>query len=477
MRKEGLLLAGTLQPGKSSRPVASPFHRQPVAEVAQAQQLELQQALGMASRVKDVMAGLPPHRRAAILEAAAGRVRDRREELAQLLVEEAGKPLALARIEADRCVETLLESARVARTSEARLLDLSGFPSGEGRWGLLRRVPVGVVVGIAPFNFPLNLVAHKLGPAVAAGCPVILKPASQTPSPALRLGQILVESGLPPEAISVLPCPGNAVEPLVTAPEVRLVTFTGSAAVGWDLKKRCWDKRVTLELGGNAAVIVEEGAGDLGAIAHRIALGAYAYAGQSCISVQRVLVAEAIYGEMRDALAAAAERFPTGDPVDQQVLCGPMITPQDAQRIETWVASARERGARLLTAWRREGSVVWPQLLEGVPHDHPLWCEEAFAPVAVLEPYGSFEEALAKANDSRFGLQCGVFTWDVGKIRQAWEKLEVGAVIANDIPSWRTDPMPYGGVKQSGFGREGPAWAFEEMTELRLLVLAAPPGR
>lgn len=474
MRKEPLLLAGHLQPGRTSRPVASPYNQRAVADVAQAQPEELSRALREASGAVETMAGLPPHRRAGILEAAAAKVREQREELAQLLVEEAGKPVALARIEADRCVETLLESARVARTAEAKLLDLSGFPSGEGRWGLVRRVPVGVVVGITPFNFPLNLVAHKLGPAVAAGCPVILKPASQTPSPALRLGQILVASGLPPEALSVLPCPGNAVEPLVAAPQVRLVTFTGSATVGWDLKKRCWDKRVTLELGGNAAVIVEEDAKDLAAIAQRIALGAFAYAGQSCISVQRVLVARAIYRAMRDALVAAAEMFPTGDPADGEVLCGPMITPQDAQRLEDWVTSACGRGARRLTPWRREGSVIWPQLLEEVPHDHPLWSEEAFAPVAVLEVYDDFEDALAKANDSRFGLQCGVYTMDVGKIQKAWEKLEVGGVIANDIPSWRTDPMPYGGVKQSGFGREGPAWAVEEMTELRLLVLSRP---
>ncbi|BCW93792.1 MAG: dehydrogenase [Thermoanaerobaculum sp.] len=476
MRKEGLLLAGTVTKGKTARKILSPFDGAVVAEVAQAEGEQLRLALEAAKDARTSIASLPPHRRAAILENAAARVQQEREFLAQLLVEEAGKPLALARIEADRCVETLLESARVARSAQARLLDLSGFPSGEGRWGLLRRVPVGVVVGITPFNFPLNLVAHKMAPAVAAGCPIILKPASQTPSPALHLGRILVEAGLPPEAISVLPCAGDAVQQLLEAPEVRLLTFTGSAAVGWNLKKQCWDKRVTLELGGNAAVIVEKDAGDPEVIAHRIALGAFAYAGQSCISVQRVLVAKELYQTMREALVAAAERFPTGNPTDSQVLCGPMISAYDAQRIVDWIESARTRGATLLTRFRREGSVVWPALLENVPHDHPLWCEEAFAPVAVLEPFEDFAEAIAKVNDSRFGLQCGVFTRDWGKIQQAWEGIEVGAVIANDIPSWRTDPMPYGGVKQSGFGREGPAWAFEEMTELRLLVLTKPPS-
>lgn len=474
MRKEGFLLAGQVTEGKAAKHVHSPFDGSVVAEVAQAGKEELSLALLASTQAKVAMASFPPHRRAAILEMAAARVKQEREVFAKLLVEEAGKPLALARVEADRCVETLLESARVARTSEAKLLDLSGFPSGEGRWGLLRRVPVGVVVGITPFNFPLNLVAHKMGPAVAAGCPIILKPASQTPSPALHLGRILVEAGLPAEAISVLPCSGPEFEPMLTAPEVRLVTFTGSAVVGWNLKKLCWDKRVTLELGGNAAVIVDEDAGDVGVLAQRIALGAFAYAGQSCISVQRVLVARGVYEPMRDALVAAAEKFPTGDPHDGQVLCGPMITGQDAARIQEWIATAQSRGARLLTTWRRDGSVVWPQLLEDVPHDHPLWCDEAFAPVAVLEAFDRFSEALEKVNDSRFGLQCGVFTRDLGRIQQAWESVEVGAVIANDIPSWRTDPMPYGGVKQSGFGREGPSWAVEEMSELRLLVLTRP---
>ncbi len=474
MREEGLLLAGEKRQGDTAKTVRSPFDGRVVAQVAQAGPEELDLALAAAREARTQMASLPSHRRATILEQAAAMVKAQREALAQVLVEEAGKPLALARIEADRCVETFLESARVARTSETKLLDLGAFPSGEGRWGLLRRVPVGVVAGITPFNFPLNLVAHKLGPAVAAGCPIILKPASQTPSPALHLGRILVAAGLPPAAISVLPCPGSAFQPTVTAREVRLVTFTGSAAVGWNLKKLCWDKRVTLELGGNAAVIVDEDGGDVQVLAQRIALGAFGYAGQSCISVQRVLVARRMYHTWRDALVAAAEHFATGDPGDSEVLCGPMITREDASRIEGWIASARSRGATLLTAWRRDGSVVWPQLLENVPHDHPLWCEEAFAPVAVLEPFDTFGEAIAKVNDSRFGLQCGVFTRDVGKIQQAWESIEVGAVIANDIPSWRTDPMPYGGVKQSGFGREGPAWAVEEMTELRFLVLTRP---
>jgi len=471
MRREQLILAGRFLDGASHRRVASPFHGRVVAEVALASEQDLASALTQAAAAAKALASTPPHTRASILEKAAFLVAERREQFAQLLVEEAGKPLSLARVEADRCVETLRECARQARSWHGELLELGAFPSGQGRWGLLRRVPVGLVLGITPFNFPLNLVAHKLGPAVAAGCPIILKPASQTPSPALHLAQALLEAGLAPEAISVLPCPGEQAMRLVEAPEVRLVSFTGSAAVGWEIKRRAWDKRVTLELGGNAAVVVEPDGGDLSAIAHRIALGAFGYAGQSCISVQRVLVARAIYQPFREAFVQAAEAFPTGDPTDSRVQCGPMITASDADRIETWVKTALDAGARSLTPWRREGSIVWPQVLENVPHHHPLWAEEAFAPVAVLEAYDRYEQALALVNESRFGLQCGIFTNDVNKLQRAWQEVEVGAVIAGDIPSWRSDPMPYGGVKQSGFGREGPGWAFEEMTELRLLVL------
>ncbi|MGQ9495627.1 MAG: aldehyde dehydrogenase family protein [Thermoanaerobaculaceae bacterium] len=471
MRNEKLILAGSETQGTGIFSVRSPFDGATVAHVAQAGPDHLLQAINQAANAKQVLADMPPHQRASILDRTASFLAAAKEEFAKLIVEEAGKPLTLARLEVDRCVETLTECARQARSWHGKLLELGTFPSGEGRWGLVKRVPLGVVVAITPFNFPLNLVAHKLGPAVAAGCPIILKPASQTPSPALRLGQTLLQAGLPPQSLSVVPCSGSHALPLVEAPEVRLVTFTGSATVGWELKRRAWDKRVTLELGGNAAVLVEPDAGDFAQVAQRIASGAFAYAGQSCISVQRILVARACYSSFRDALVAACERFPTGDPNESSTLCGPMISKGDADRIENWVGTATQAGARLITSWRREGNLVWPQLLEDVPHNHPLWSEEAFAPVAVLQPYETFQEALALVNASRFGLQCGIFTQDMGKLLKAWAALEVGAVIAGDIPSWRTDPMPYGGVKQSGFGREGPAWAMEEMTELRLLVL------
>lgn len=471
MREHGVLLGGRWVPGASQAAVLSPFDAAPVAKVGRAGTDDLRQAILQASDSRPAMAAMALHQRAALLEAAAQAVLARRNELATVLVEEAGKPVTLAAIEVDRAAETLMECARVARSPEARLLDLAAAASGAGRVAMLRRFPVGVVVGISPFNFPLNLVAHKLGPAIAAGCPIILKPASQTPSSALLLGEILCQAGVPEGALSVVPCSSSIAGPLLQDPTVRLVTFTGSAEVGWWIKERCWNRRVGLELGGNAAVMVEPDAGDLETVARRVAAGAFAYAGQSCISVQRILVNRRILDPLRDLLVAAAEAVPTGDPADGRTVCGPLIAPSEADRIQNWVEEAQAGGARLLTSWHRVGSVVRPLLLEGVPRDAPLWSQEAFGPVAVLAAYDTFEEGLARVNDSRFGLQAGIFTRDVGRILRAYEELEVGGVIQGDIPSWRSDPMPYGGVKDSGVGREGPAWAVEEMTEPRLLVL------
>ena len=471
MREIGAFIAGESRRTGSTITVRSPYDGREVARVARADADDLRAALDAAAAARAPMAALSPHQRAGILERAAAEVGRRRDELAQVMVEEAGKPVALAKVEADRCAETFADSALVARTPYGELLDLEGFASGAGRTGLLRRFPVGVVVGITPFNFPLNLVAHKLGPAVAAGCPIVVKPASQTPSPALLLAEILHRAGVPPGGVNVVPCGGAEGSALLDDPRVRLLTFTGSAAVGWELKRKAWDRKVALELGGNAAVIVEPDAGGLESVAGRIALGAYGYAGQSCISVQRVLVHETIAAAFVEAFAAATAAFPTGDPANPETLCGPLITAGDADRIEAWIAEAQRRGARCVTKRRREGSVVSPVFLDRVPSDAAIWSDEAFAPVAVVRAYRDFDEALAIVNDSRFGLQAGVFTRDIEKIQKAFATLEVGAVIEGDMPSWRSDPMPYGGVRQSGVGREGPRFAVEEMTEPRLLVL------
>ena len=471
MRELSPIVAGRRTGGTEIAGIRSPHDGSVVSRVGRGGPQELEAAAAAAVRAAPELAAMPPHQRAAILERARDAVAARRQELAEAIRDEAGKPISLALVEADRCADTLAEAAAVARHPEVEAVDLGGFRSGEGRLALVRRVPVGPVLAITPFNFPLNLVAHKLGPAVAAGCPVVLKPASQTPSPALLLGEILLEAGLPPGALSVVPSRAADAEPLVEDHRFALVTFTGSMDVGWRIKRLAWRRRVALELGGNAAVVVEPDAGDPEAIARRIAGAAYGYAGQSCISVQRILVQETVYPQMRDALVAATEAIRTGDPADPEVVCGPLIDAANADRIASWIAGAVAAGGRLLAGGRREGNVVAPTLLEEVPPDQPVVAEEVFGPVAVLDAYEDLEQALLMVNDSRYGLQAGIFTSDLGAVQRAWEVLEVGGIVHGDVPTWRTDPMPYGGVKASGVGREGPRWAYREMTEERMLVL------
>jgi len=472
MRTSQLLISGQWHDGGNGPiEVRSPFDGRQVASVARADRGQIEAAAAAAWAVRAELSALTHEHRVAILERARAAVLARRDELVCLLVEEAGKPVTLARIEATRVADVFQAAADVARNPTVTGQDLSGFVSGAGRLALVRRVPIGPVLAITPFNFPAMLVAHKLAPAVAAGCPIVLKPASQTPSPALLLAQILLDCGLPPVALSVLPARASDLEPLVEDDRFSLVTFTGSGTVGWEIKRKAWRRRVALELGGNAAVIVEPDAGDLREVAARIAGAAYGYAGQSCISVQRIIVHRTIYDELRRELVAAAAATRVGDPADETTVCGPLIDTANAERIERWIAQAVTAGGTLLTGGTRNGSVVAPALVENVPADQPLVADEVFGPVATLTAYDDFEQALDMVNRSRYGLQAGVYTRDIAKIRRAWELLEVGGVIQGDAPTWRCDAMPYGGVKESGIGREGPAHAYLEMTEERLLVL------
>ena len=418
------------------------------------------------------MAALSAERRAAILEAARADLLARKEEVARAIVEEAGKPISLARGEVDRAGDTLLAAAHVARFPELVARDLSGFASGAGRIALTKRVPVGPVLAITPFNFPLNLVAHKLAPAIAAGCPVVLKPASQTPTAALLLAASLQRAGLPDGALSVVPSRAADAEALVSDPRFALLTFTGSAEVGFSLRRKAWDRRVALELGGNAAVIVEPDWDDLPDVARRIATAAYAWAGQSCISVQRILVHRDVAARLRDLLVAADGGLPDGGPV-------PAF---DALRADDRHRQPRPRpGVDRIGEGRGRDA---PGGRDGGRSDgHARRFSTASRTISRSSPASSsvparssrrttrFDEALARVNASRYGLQAGVFSQDVAKVRRAWETLEVGAVIQGDVPTWRSDPMPYGGVKASGTGREGPASAFLEMTEERMLVL------
>jgi len=471
MRTRRFFLAGEWREGETRRPVRSPYDGEIVSQVAQAGAEARAEAARTAVEAAPSMATLSPHDRVRILEAARDMLARRRDEAAALIVQEAGKPLALARVEAARCLDTLAAAAHVARRPEVEALDLSGYAAGTGRLALVKRVPVGPVLAITPFNFPLNLVAHKVAPAVAAGCPIVVKPASQTPSPALLLAEVLQEAGLPDGGVSVLPCPGAEAASLVADDRFRLVTFTGSDVVGWGLEGTARRRRVTLELGGNAAALVEPDAGDLKGIARRIAAAAYGYAGQSCISVQRVLVHRDVAAELRDHLVLATKAVRFGDPGDEHCVCGPLVSEADADRVQAWVEAARAAGGRVLAGGGRQGNVLEPVLLEDVPPDQDVVAREVFGPVAVLATYDDYEAGLAMANASRYGLQAGVFTRDVRKVRRAWEVLEVGGVIHGDVPSWRCDAMPYGCVKDSGVGREGPAYAVREMTEERLLVL------
>jgi acyl-CoA reductase-like NAD-dependent aldehyde dehydrogenase len=471
MRQLQLFLGGEWTTGSDQITVRSPFDGRAVSKVARGGRAELASAVRLAHAATEEMAGLAARDRVAILDRACRLIKSRGRELALAISEEAGKPIALARVEAERCLDTFTEAARIARQPEVVAQDLAGYGSGAGRLALIRRVPIGPVLATTPFNFPLNLVAHKLAPAVAAACPVVLKPASQTPSPALMLAKILDEAGLPRGALSVVPSASSDAERLVSDDRIALLTFTGSMDVGWKLKQLAWRRRVTLELGGNAAVVVEPDARDLEGVARRIAGAAFAYAGQSCISVQRILVHEDVYVAMRKALASAARALEYGDPARRRVVCGPIIDSANADRIEGWIADAVASGGRLLAGGERNGSLIAPTLLEEVPQDRPVVADEVFGPVAVLDPYEDFPQALNMVNHSRYGLQAGIFTNDTSKIQDAWAALEVGAVIHNDVPTWRTDPMPYGGVKGSGVGREGPLFAYREMTEERTLVL------
>lgn len=441
-----------------------------IATVAAAGPETIDLALAAASAARASMAALDGVGRSAILGRVADHLEGRATELADLLVAEGGKPITAARAEVQRTLATFRLSAAEALRLGDEALPIQFGDQARGRVALRRRVPLGVAAFITPFNFPLNLVAHKVAPAIAAGCPFVLKPASVTPLSALAIGDALMDAGLPEGALSILPARGADAEGLATDPRVAKLSFTGSDEVGWRLHRLAGRKRVTLELGGNAAVIVDETA-DLERAAGAIARGAYSQAGQSCISVQRILVTAPVAEELRSLLVERVRGLTTGDVRSDATLLGPMISEDEARRVETWVAQALEMGAECLAGGAREGARFEPTLLAGVPPGARVLDEEVFGPVAVLQEVADFEQALAEANRTRFGLQAGVFTRDLGRAHRAWDALEVGGVIVGDVPTWRADAMPYGGVKDSGIGREGPLYAIDSMSEWRLFVI------
>jgi len=455
--------------------VTDKYRGEVVTRVALASAADIDRAIDAAVAAERPMRELPPWKRQQILEHCVARFSERAEELAEALCIEAGKPIRDARGEVTRLIETFKVAAGEATRIEGEVPSLAISPRTQAYRGFTRQMPVGACSFITPFNFPLNLVAHKVAPAIAAGCPFILKPASRTPVGALVIGGILAETDLPPGAFSILPCHRDGADLFTTDDRLKLLSFTGSAGVGWDLKARAGRKKVVLELGGNAACIVDGDQGDrLDHVVERLVFGAYYQSGQSCISVQRILVHRSLYEPLRERLAAAVAALRCGDPRDEATFIGPVIDVREAGRMAAWIDEAVRRGARLLTGGRRDGAMLTPALLEGVPHDVKLYREEIFGPVAMLEPFDDFDQALATVNDSRYGLQAGVFTRSLAHAMKAWDELEVGGVIIGDVPSWRVDNMPYGGVKDSGLGREGVRYAIRDMTETRLLVIRDP---
>lgn len=449
--------------------VVDKFSNERLASVCVATAPLVSQAVAAAVHAERAMRELPAWRRRDILRWCVERFGQRREELAEVLCREAGKPIRDARVEVTRLIDTFSIAAEEATRIRGEVLPMDISARGDGYTGMWRRVPVGACGFITPFNFPLNLVAHKVAPAIAAGCPFVLKPASLTPLGALIIGEVLAETDLPEGAFSILPAERAAADMLVTDDRLKLLSFTGSDVVGWDMKARAGRKRVVLELGGNAAVIVDEDA-DLDFAVERCVFGAFYQSGQSCISVQRILVHDSLYDAFRTKLVAKARALRAGDPRDENTFCGPVISDKEAQRIMRWVSQAVDAGATLLCGGAHDGRIIEPTVLENVPSGEPLREDEVFGPVCVLERFAAFDEAIASVNASRFGLQAGVFTRDRLRTMQAWRELEVGGVIVGDIPSWRLDHMPYGGVKDSGIGREGVASAILDMTEQRLLV-------
>jgi glyceraldehyde-3-phosphate dehydrogenase (NADP+) len=465
-----LLLAGEAAGGAESLPVVFPYDGSEIARVWLADEGQLETAVAAAAAAEKEVAAIPPFRRAEILNAAAALVREREDELARQMTLETGNAIWETRLEVQRTAEILTTAAEEARRVTGEIVPIDALPRGEGRYGYTRRFPVGTVVGITPFNAPLLLVAHKLGPAFAAGNPCVIRPASKTPLSALSLGRIFLEAGAPPVAVSVVPCRTSLAEQLVEDTRVKMLSFTGSAAVGWRLRRLAATPRVTLELGGNGAVIVHSDA-NLDYAAERCAFGGFLRAGQACISVQRLYVHEDVFEPFQESLLARIRALTTGDPLDETTVVGGLIDEAAAAKAIELVEDAKARGATVLCGGTREGTVVAPTLLVGAPESCRVCAEEAFAPLVALSPYVDVDEVISRANASEYGLQAGIFTNDLRIVERAFTGIEVGALVVNDVNTFRVDQMPYGGAKQSGHGREGIRWAIREMTDERLLVV------
>jgi acyl-CoA reductase-like NAD-dependent aldehyde dehydrogenase len=465
-----LYLANEAKQPNADLAVTDKFTGEVAFRVAQADAGMIDAGIAAAVEAAEPMARMASYERQAVLQHCADRFKERFDELAYALCVEAGKPINDSEGEVTRLIDTFRIAAgeSVRMTGEVQPLDIS--KRARGYQGIWKRVPIGPCSFISPFNFPLNLAAHKIAPAIAVGCPFVMKPASRTPLGAIVIGEVLAETDLPKGAFSILPAHREGADLFTEDDRLKLLSFTGSPDVGWALKAKAGKKKVVLELGGNAAVIVDADA-DLDDAVDRIAFGAFYQSGQSCIGVQRIIIHSSIYDAMRDRLVAKTKSLVAGNPHDRSTFIGPMIDVKEATRLDTWIQEAVASGATLLCGGGRDGAMMEATLLEGVNRDCTVYREEAFGPVAIVSRFTDFDEALAEVNDSKFGLQAGIFTRDLFKTLDAWDRLEVGGVVINDVPSYRVDNMPYGGVKDSGLGREGVRFAMEDMTEIRNLVI------
>jgi acyl-CoA reductase-like NAD-dependent aldehyde dehydrogenase len=470
IRTYPFLLSGELRDAVESVEIRSPYSGDPIGRAALASPDDVSAAIDAAVAAAPAAAALPSHARAAVLQRIAGGVADRREELARLLASEAGKPLGLARTEIDRAAFVFRLGAEEAVRLGGEMIPMDLQPHGEHRWGITRRFPLSPVSAIIPFNFPVLLAAHKLAPAIACGATIVLKPPPQDPLATLLLAEVVRGSGYPAGAISILLCSNEVAAPLIDDPRIRMISFTGSARAGWAIRRRAYTKRVTLELGGNAAVMIEPDA-DLDHAVRRCVTGGYFYAGQSCISTQRILVNQSVYDSFVERFVQAVGALRTGDPTLETTEVGPMIDQASAERAAEWIAEAVAAGARVAVGGQRYGSLLQPAVLLDTAGAMRVNCEEVFAPVTTVRPYADFDQAITEVNDSAYGIQAGLFTNDMRKILRAFERIDVGGLVVNDVPTYRVDHAPYGGVKASGQGREGVRYAIEEMTELKLLVL------
>jgi acyl-CoA reductase-like NAD-dependent aldehyde dehydrogenase len=468
-------LAGEARTPNEDLEVTDKYSGEVVTRVPLADEAAIDEAIGAAEAAVAPFGAWKAYQRQDVLTHCVKRFEERYDELAMSLCIEAGKPIKDSRGEVTRLIDTFRYAAEESVRMGGEVLQMAISQRAANYQGMVKRVPVGPCSFISPFNFPLNLAAHKIAPALAVGCPFVLKPASLTPVGALLIGEILAETDLPAGTFSILPCRRDGADLFTTDERLKLLSFTGSPDVGWTLKGKAGKKKVVLELGGNAAAVVDRD-WDLDDAVDRLITGAFYQSGQSCIGVQRILVHEEVYDELKERFVAKARALVMGDPRDDDTFIGPMISDSEAERLHDWIREAEEAGGTVLCGGERDGRMLQATVMEGVPHGCKAVDEEAFGPLAVLQSFSDFDEALAEVNNSRYGLQAGVFTRDLYKAQKAWDVLEVGGVLIGDIPSWRVDHMPYGGVKDSGFGREGLRYAMEDMTEPRLLVIRHPEG-